>query len=357
MTQKLVACVFLSLFLLTIFVGVSVNSVSAAKIAMEWGHLNEDLQNYNPSRYSSELTWENSVCSTVNSLFAGKGWACSNSYGASTTRTNVYNVLDNVAYPSNGVTTAATFWVGDFNHPPAPNAPSPYGYFGCYTDVANSYVIDYEIYNHATAYGTSKQHFTFMWTCANGGLYWGNNGAWQNISGVTWYAPTPISPPPSNPNTQYGYNHLAMVIYPYMFYNSVGMPYAWTGTTGMNINGYVSSSGSHTYIGWENNSPFMIDTPPTAYSSTNLQYRHFVTNFYRYALGYETNGVQQNVRDSLDYAAKMTFGVIIPNLYYNFNSSVLNVGQWLHETDFPGFTNCWFYCKLRVFGNGAMYIQ
>jgi len=342
----------LSLFLLTLFTGVNVNSANAAKIAMEWGHLNPALYNYNATRYSNELSWETTICTNVNSMFGGKGWSNSNSYGASTTRNNVYNVLDNVAYPSNGVTTAATFWVGDFSHPSGVSPPSPYGYFGCYTDVPNAYVIDYEIYNHATAYGSSKQHFTFMWTCSNGGLYWGNNGAWQNISGVTWSASAPTNPPPSNPNTQYGYNHLVGN----SVYNRVGMPYAWTGTTGMSTNGYTSPSGSYTYIGWENNSPFMIDAPPAGSSSTGLQYLYFVYHFYNYALGYAT-GTPEKVKVSLDYAAEMTFGRISSSSYYTFGTSVLNVGQWSNDPYFPGFANYWFYCKMRVLGNGNMYIQ
>jgi hypothetical protein len=352
MTQKFVACIFLSLFLLTIFAGVNVNSVSAIKRAMEWGYLNDNIKTYNLTRYNTEFSWEGTICTNVNSMFAGKGWSGSNSHGASTTRTNVYNELLTVGYPSNGVTTAATFWVGDFM-PSITTPPTPFGYFGCYTSQSNSsnlYVWDYEIYQYATTYGASKNYFTFMWTCSNGGLYWlSSSGGYSAVQGIIFPVVSNSMPNwiPSNSNTYYGYRVNSTHI--------VGMPYAWTGTTGMSTNGYTNPSGSYTYIGWESSSPFMIDTPPSGSSSTNLQYLYFVYNFYNYALGYVT-GYPEKINTSLNYAAEMTFGRNSSGNYYNFGTSVLNVGQWLNDPTFNQANN-WFYCKLRVFGNGNTYIQ
>jgi len=362
LANKFGVYLLITALLLTSFIIIDVKPVSAKKLSATWGNLNNlnyanGTSRYNSTEYVREQTVSNQIYDMFPSTSGSNGWERLNNYaggtvsGGGTTTTNVYNVLDIVANPSYNFDWSTNWWVGDFNHPSAPNSPSPYGYFGCFTNVTNSYVFDYEIYNHATSYGNSKNYFTFMWTCGNGGLYWGNNGAWQNISGVTWPAPTPTNPPPSNPNTQYGYNHLVM-IGPNIGYNSVGMPYAWTGTTGMNINGYSSTSGSYTYIGWENTSPFMGDKPPAINSSTSLEYLFFVYYFYRCALGYENNGAHQTIRDSLDYAAKMGFGKVSgTNTDYNFNSSILNTGQWMNSQDFP---NYWFYCKLRVLGKGNM---
>jgi hypothetical protein len=131
------------------------------------------------------------------------------------------------------------------------------------------------------------------------------------------------------------------------------MPYAWTGTTGMSTNGYSSTSGSYTYMGWENNSPFMGDKPPVGSTSTSYEYLFFVYYFYWYALGHGTNGVHQTVKASLDYAAKMTFGKVPGTSNdYNFNSSILDVGQW--KSEIHSGTTYWFYCKMRVFGKGNM---
>jgi hypothetical protein len=229
------------------------------------------------------------------------------------------------------------------------------------------YVLDYDVYNHATNAGTrsSKNYFTFMWTCANGGLYWNPSSTlsypYRSVSGYYGYYDTPgiISPvyslaggnPPQlpsgsavNPNNKYGYNVDSSHI--------VGMPYAWTGRADMSLDGYANPSGSYAFIGWENNSPFMIDTPPSSYTSTNLSYIFFVYYFYRYALGYDNYGTHGTINASLDYAARMTFGKISGYTDYTFGSSVLNVGQWMNNQDFPGFANLWFYCKLRVFGKG-----
>jgi hypothetical protein len=145
-------------------------------------------------------------------------------------------------------------------------------------------------------------------------------------------------------SNKYGYNVDSSHI--------VGMPYAWTGRTDMSLDGYANPSGSYTFIGWENNSPFMIDTPPSGYTSTNLSYIFFVYYFYRYALGYDNYGTHGTINESLDYAARMTFGKISGYTDYTFGSSVLNVGQWMNNQDFPSFANLWFYCKLRVFGKG-----
>ncbi|MCL1977899.1 MAG: hypothetical protein FWG55_07370 [Candidatus Bathyarchaeota archaeon] len=338
---------------MTTFIGVNVEPVNAAKTAREWGHLNPNLYSVNPTRYNNELSWETTICNNVNSMLAGKGWSSINSYGTSTYPAGVYGALDATLNPSSYIPYATNFWVGDY-FPSMSANPTPYGYLGCYTSVTGSYVWDYEVYNHATAYGTqaSKNYFTFIWTCANGGIYWfSSSGGYYVIDGITFpviQSTKPTITPPVNTNTYYGYRVDSTHI--------VGMPYAWTGTTGMSLNGYNNPSGDYTYIDWGCNSPFMIDQPPAGSSSINLQYLYFVYNFYNYALGYVT-GSLETINNSLDYAAKATFGKQSGGADYTFGTSVLNVGQWMNEPNFPSSVNYWFYCRMRVFGNGAKTIQ
>lgn len=336
--NKLAACILLSIFLLTTFATLEAKPVNASKVAMTWGHLQRD----DPE--PDEEYWESVICQQIDGMFPSNSWSHQNAYHTLTTSNNVALTLDYISNPNNGVTWATTWWVGDFLHP-TPYIPAPYGHFACYGhgDSSND-IWDNCVNLHATNYGTqtSKHYFTFMWTCANGGLYWTNQyGGWQNISGITWPTANPQGTP-SNPNTVYGY-------FDNVYYTgAVGMPLAWTNRTDMNLNGYTSSSGSYTFIGWENNSPFMKNTPPSGWTSTNLQYIYFAYYFYRYALGLDNYGVHGTIRQSLNYAAEMTFGEIAPNVPYNFGTSVLNVGQWVEDV------HGWFYCKMRVLGNGQL---
>ncbi|MDR2699986.1 MAG: hypothetical protein LBC12_04145 [Nitrososphaerota archaeon] len=116
----------------------------------------------------------------------------------------------------------------------------------------------------------------------------------------------------------------------------------------MSTNGYTNPSGSYTYIGWECNSPFMGNNPPSGTSSTGAMYYNYPYYFYRFALGHDNKGNHGTINQSLDYAARMTFGKDASNKDYTFSTSVLNVGQWRQES--AG----WFYCRMRVFGNGNM---
>jgi hypothetical protein len=331
--KKVVICVLMPLLLLTTFMSVfAVESVNATQVAMEWGH----LKHVDPE--PGEEYWEEVICYQIDNMFTG-GWSHQNAYDELTTDENVATVLEYTSSPYEDCTWSTTWWVGDFLHP-GPYNPWPYGHFACYghPDSSNNIWDNSDVYLPATYYGTqpSKQYFTFMWTCANGGRYWTNlNGGWQNISGITWPAPTNPGGTPNNPNLVYGY---------YDSINNtgaVGMPFAWTARTDMSPDGYIYPVGSHAYIGWENTSPFMKDTPTPGWTSTGLQYIYFAYYFYRYALGWDNGGTHGTIRQSLNYAAVMTFGN-----QYNFGNSILNVGEW-KQNDFG-----WLYCKMRLLGNG-----
>jgi hypothetical protein len=126
------------------------------------------------------------------------------------------------------------------------------------------------------------------------------------------------------------------------------MPYAWTGDITMSLDGYSNPSGNYTFIGWENTSPFMDDVPPDGYTSEYLEYSFFIYYFYSYVTG-QVTGFHETINDSLDYAARMAFGRESSGKVYTFGSSILNVGQWKNDRE-----DYWFYCRLRVLGNGDM---
>ncbi|MCL2135093.1 MAG: hypothetical protein FWH37_06020 [Candidatus Bathyarchaeota archaeon] len=353
MVKKITSCSLIILFLLTTFtiIDIKPTTVSAINTSITWGNLNNYAFN------STEFPKQAKVCQAVNSMFYGSWfWLPADSYGYYTQPAYVYDALEKVADPYKGVDYTHVFWVGDYNPSLAANTLTPYGQLGLFTNVTGSYVWDNEIYPRTTAYGDSKHYFTFMWTCVNGGLYW-NNNVWQNVSGITWpapapyygtppppyYFPPPPNYPPNNPCTGYSASNST---------HMVGMPLAWTGTAGMSIDGHNNPSGDYTFIGWENTSPFMGNKPTAYYTSyPDLEYSHFIYYFYVHATNY-TYGQRPTINEALDCGAEMAFGKK-PGSYYSFDfdSSVLNMGEWWHP---DGNTTMWLYCRLRVLGNGDM---
>lgn len=158
---------------------------------------------------------------------------------------------------------------------------------------------------------------------------------------------------PTNTNEYYGYWDSQY------FTGCVGMPYAWTGITkdqygpGLSVPAYGNSSAydDYCYLGFEVSSPFLQNTPPSGWTSTNYQYGYFAYYFYRYALGLDNNGAHATIADSLDYAARMTFGNDIRhnNDPYTFGNSILNNGYWFY-TSLDGMEG-WWYWRMRTFGN------
>jgi hypothetical protein len=222
----------------------------------------------------------------------------------------------------------------------------------------NQHIYDNNVYEYANYYWwpppsgwfqsiASKQYFDFIWTCANGGLYFDSNGNTWNVSGVTFpetgydeYTEPPN--PPNNPFTKYGFVEDQYSMPPTI----AGMPFAWTGTNSMSTNGYSSPDyGSYCYIGWENISPFMIN--PTGYNGKS--YKHFPYYFYRYALGIDNGPTHHTIKQSLDYASSIACGYL-----YDFDDTVLYSGEWVYQDaegdDYDG----WWYRRMRVFGNSNL---
>jgi len=344
--KKFIFCLLITIFLtasLIIVNNVQPATVSGYSTSITWGHLNCYAINY------TELPKQEKVCQAVNSMFLGSWtWMPADCYGYWTQADYVYDTLEKIADPYKGVEYTHVFWVGDYTPSTLNNTLTPYGNFGLFTNYPGQYVWDQDVYSRITAYGGSKHYFTFMWTCVNGGLYW-DNGVWQNVSGVTWpsdfyqyvyiyphFVPVPVP----NPCTEYSVSNST-----YM----AGMPLAWTGVSDMSIDGFHNPDGDYTYLGWENNSPFMGNKVPLAYTSKpSWEYSPFIYYFYTWAMSYG-NGEHPPINEALDYGAMMAFGKKQGSSYaQDFESSVLNEGQWVNTG------GNWLYCKLRVLGNGNL---
>lgn len=140
--------------------------------------------------------------------------------------------------------------------------------------------------------------------------------------------PTPT--PPTNLNTKYGF---------YYYGDVVGMPLAWTQTDNLNINGYYNDVGTYCYIGFEGPSPFMTEH----LHGTQVYACDFPWYFYNRALGWGDGGQHHTIRQSLDYASANTFNS-------DFDDSAFYQGYW-KPCDYGG-----FFTRMRVLGNGAVYI-
>ncbi|MCW4045486.1 MAG: hypothetical protein NWE94_08230 [Candidatus Bathyarchaeota archaeon] len=344
--RKTRIAVCLLLFLLSFAAGASmldVKSASALKVSVQWGHL---APSGAPAGEGDAESW---ICDQIYWNFYNAGtWAPSNAYWQYTQLWCVVQVLQYCQSPNNGVNWATTWWVGDFK--PTGGSPQPFGHLGFYGHNGQD-IFDSDVYKYANYYYwsspyynwwqpiPSKQYFDFVWTCTNGDLYWyDSNGNYYSVNGITQAAASPTYPPPSNPNTKYGFIDDPYSTPP----SAVGLPLAWTGAAGMSADGYSSPDyGSYCYVGWEAVSPFMVN--PTGYNSK--QYMHFPYYFYRYALGIDNYGVHANIHDSLDYATRNIFGS-----GYSFGTSILTTGNWSQA---PLMWGRW-YSRMRVFGNSNL---
>jgi hypothetical protein len=294
-----------------------VKTANATYAAVGWGHLANWDQN--------EYYWEDMVTSCIIYDFAAAGWDNMDCYWTYTTGNNVYSSLAWMQYNIDWVTT---WWVGDYLF--------SYGHYG-FNGYGGDHIWDCNVYSYINDNGASKQYFNFIWTCANGGVYWDDMyGNQDPITGIDvpedeipWYTPT-------NTHTWYGYLSGSGV---------VGMPYAWTGDTPTMGNDYC-------YVGFETSSPFLKNTPPGGWTSTGYQYGYVPYYFYEFALGYDNYGVHGTIIESLDYAAGTTFGHDNNNNPYTFQSSILNHGNWFY-TSLQGMEG-WWYWRMRVFGDSGM---
>jgi len=139
--------------------------------------------------------------------------------------------------------------------------------------------------------------------------------------------------PPVNYHQYYGYHDSIHIT------GAVGMPYAWTGRTNM--------GNDYCYIGFETTSPYLQDSPPGSWTITDYAYGYFPYYFYEYLLGRDGSVVHHDIADSLDYAARETFGTK-QGEYYTYEDSILNIGHWFY-TNLEGMEG-WWYWRMRVIG-------
>lgn len=316
----------------------TIEPVDGMIISMQWGQL-ESYGGYN----ATEKAIAEDVCDYIYNLFDYDywgNWAPVNAYWDYTDTDGVETCMDYQNDASNSVTFVTNWWVGDFHLNPLDLNPAPFGHFWFYGD--DDDIEDTCIHENANNFEgnpvTSKQKFNFIWTCANGANYWtDSSGNFNNITGVFYGVASPTNPPPTNTNDVYG------IFDSSDSYACVGMPLAWTNRTDMSLNGYSSSSGSYTYIGFQANSPFMGDIlPGTAAESTD----NFPMVFYEAALGYhDPYYLHWDIDDSLDYASWDTYGC-------SFTSTDLYTGYWRPVVF--GEDVLYFFCKMQVLGNGDM---
>jgi hypothetical protein len=333
-TCSILAILLLSLTSFTLLLGIE--SAEGAIVSMQWGHLA-------PGYLEDERDLEEDVCDAIYSLFDDDywgSWATVNAYWSYTDTEGIETCMDWQNDPLNGVNFVTNWWLGDYlsdNNPP----PNPWGHFWFHGQADN--ISDTFVNECATSEGTSLQYFNFIWTCANG--FWWNDtqGNSDTIIGIT--SPNtadgppsdPPSPDPTNTNDEYGF-----------FYNSdaVGMPLAWTNTSGMDLDGYYSDAGSYTYIGFEGPSPFMINDLP----ETEDDACYFPLDFYWYALGNDNPyHYRETISESLDFTSDINFGS-------EFDETPFYNGYWVHldEEDAPPGAVGWYFCHMRVLGNGDM---
>ncbi len=294
--------------------GFALKNTEAQTSFNTWGALH-DLNVPN-----GEYGYEWYICYLVPTWLPGD-WFSANNYEDNTNSGSLYEAL---FFTESYGMYSANLWVGDYwpdVYDPAPDpTQSKWGWGFCSGGSAREmgdHPWDYEIYNYANMFGPSNQYSTFIWTCACGGTYF------RNTDSGTHYG---TGPP--NYNNYYGcfdteYNRL------------VGMPYAWTGTLGMSLNGYnQSDNGDYVYIGWENNSPFLMNYAPQAWT---INY-YFLYMYHYFGSGH-VDGNWHTMHDSLDYASRFVFN---PN--QNFQNCKYDEGWYIDP-------NHVYYSRMRVFGN------
>jgi hypothetical protein len=153
----------------------------------------------------------------------------------------------------------------------------------------------------------SRQHFTFVWTCASANNMTDPNTGYQCYGFI------------DNENNT----------------GEVGWPYAWTARSDLHRDGYSDpDSSDYCYIGFKGSSkPLMEGINETDYyyfSFINLFYTRLTLNYYQYT-----------VKQSLDYASQM----IWDQPWWN---TTLAIGYTDEQTG--------EYCWMNVFGNSNLYL-
>ena len=198
---------------------------------------------------SGEQQAEDAVCNYINSTFnsLSANWDSIWFSANQTTATNAYACLSNVDN-SNADDFLAWFSTGNgFQYQPTGNTWHFY-YYGDNSGMVSTAIQDAKIYSVADG---SKDKFTFIWTCMNGDE-WTQDG-----------------------KTVYGYWDSQNNTGP------VGMPYAFTQTTGLSLNGYGSGADKSgiCYIGFNGCAKNLSDRYENVIGET---YANFVDYFYYY---------------------------------------------------------------------------
>ncbi len=244
-----------------------------------WGHM------LNPYLPVGEFTVQWSACQMVSSLMDSKyGWTSTNYYSTPTTSGNLYSEIS--SRQSSDV-WAHDFWVGDF-YPSVVSGTIHYNFYGH----NSQHIHDYDLYTW-TSSPYSKQHFSFIWTCACGNV---------------------ILDPHDGQTYCYGYyDDLSNT-------GCVGMAYAWTHRTDLNLNGYGSpDSSGYCYMGWNSTSlGLSVDTGNPVYDN----YYYFLQFFYSYLV----NG--NSIKSSLDYAANQIWGCSWQGQYCPLGYGTYFDGEW-----------------------------
>jgi len=331
-TYSILAILLLSLTPSTLLM--AIEPADGMIISMQWGQL-APWGGYN----ATEKGFAEDVCEYINELFEDDMWGSWSAVDAYWDYTDTEGIETCMVYEnnaSNGVTFVTNWWVGDFFVNQSDLNPAPFGHFWFYGD--DDHINDTCIHENANYFDgspvTSKQYFNFIWTCSNGGTYWtDSDGHFDNVTGIFYPVNATFNPPPTNTNDVYGIFDSG---------DCVGMPLAWTNTSDMALNGFSSSSGSYTYIGFQANSPFMGDYLP----GTAVRTDNFPMAFYYAALGYhDPYYLHWDIDDSLDYASFDTYGT-------TFCSTDLEDGYW--RTVVINGTDNYIFSRMRVFGNGDM---
>jgi len=151
--KKRLVATLLTLCLLTLTLTVATNSKATDYINVNWGHM------LNPDPYDEEYLDQVAVCGIVTDFMSNKaGWTSWNAYHTYTTSGYLNSSID---YRQANDVWAHDFWVGDF-YPTMQSGAIHYNFYG----EGGNNIHDYSLY-YRTGYPYSKQHFTFIWTCAS----------------------------------------------------------------------------------------------------------------------------------------------------------------------------------------------
>ena len=266
-------------------------------------YLNVNGGHMAPGSGDPELSRERDACVAVANWFVNcPGWDSWYAYGEDTTASNLQNTI---VWRQQHDVWAADFWVGDFYPELWTGQSMQWGWKLVWNEELQEYVWEYvydwfpddslktlhynfygenggsnNIHDNDLLYWTnwpySKQHFTFIWTCACGNAV--NN--------------------PHNPS-QYVYGYYDDI----NMTGFVGMPLGWTSRADLSLDGYhYPDYSSYCYLGWNSTSKGMSANT----GNINYDYYWFVYYFYQHLAGESTS---YNIHQSLDWASQQIWGL------------------------------------------------